>query len=335
MIQSILQKLGRKALAWVVAVALAIAWKGGAYVFDRITGSSAAEQSASDLADEDEGDEGDEEAGDAADATGSDEGEGAAIRPASVPEASPPQASRMPAVPRSRAPAAQAPAAAPAAPDSPAHGAPVDPQALHFADAAPADRQLLAELQRELRGPLETWVFAWRIGLGTFRLDQLARQGVTEITNEDVEPWDGNAEGEDLRLLHLAIPSPDVTRLVDPHLDLDLSARGAVVLARRWRSPGVALVDLKRRYIHRMLSGGENVRFDGAHWIDRDRFVVMAAERRNARSFEGGPVLYLVDLREEKITRYEGPVGDRAAWEDVRRELERRFRVDRPVLAFG
>ncbi|MGH7725273.1 MAG: hypothetical protein ACREOU_07565 [Candidatus Eiseniibacteriota bacterium] len=335
MIRAILQRLGRKAIAWVIAIVLALAWKGGTYVFNLITGQSNTEQTADGTAVEDDDDGDKSESPD-------DDGEGtgsSAIRPVSVPESGAPARSSLPPGGTNPGTVPASTGAGEVADDSvappPSRPRTADPNALHFSDAAPPDKQLSSELQRDLRGPLESWVFAWRIGLGTFRLDQLEQKSVTKLTNDEVAPWDGNAEGEDLRLLHLAIPSPEATRVVDAHMDLELVPRGELVRARRVRPAGVALIDLKRRFIHRVLWGEEDTRYDGAQWIDGDRFVVMAAERKEARLFEGGPVLYLIDLREETITRYQGPLGDRNAWDKVQSEVERRFRQERQTLAFG
>src|SRR5438445_808672 len=76
-----------------------------------------------------------------------------------------------------------------------------------FPDAAPADRQLPADVVEALKGSAESWTLAWRADLGTFRLDQMARTWTRPLA-ADPEPYDGNAEGEDLRLTFFAMPGP-------------------------------------------------------------------------------------------------------------------------------
>jgi len=66
-------------------------------------------------------------------------------------------------------------------------------------------RQLPADVKEALKGEIEPWLFAWRVGLGTFRVDELGATGTRPLALDRIEPFDGNAPGEDLRLLHLAL----------------------------------------------------------------------------------------------------------------------------------
>lgn len=333
MIRALLKRFGNKLLAWVVVIALGLAVRGGVFVFQKITGRSLEQRTAVET-----DDDGDEAKGTTALAptptpvivpTTSPEFRGTAPAPETDPSIPAPKPTPTPT---------PTPATTPALPPTgttPVGIAPPKPEEIMFPGSAPVELQLPDATMRELRRPTESWVFAWRIGLGTFRLDQLERKVTRPLPSDQTTTYNGNAYGEDLRLLHLAIPSPEATRLVDPHLDIDLVARGEGIVARRTRTAGVEYIDLKRRTSQRVLSGGEGTRFDGAHWIDGDRFVVFAAERREGPEWLGGPSLYLVNLAEKTITRYDGPAGDQEAWERVRLELERRFRAERPALAVG
>src|SRR5688572_28970864 len=97
-------------------------------------------------------------------------------------------------------------------------------------DAAP-EKQLPAEVKDSLKGEIEPWLFAWRAGLGTFRMDELGATGTRPLALDRLEPFDGNAPGEDLRLLHLALPSPGGTTLLDPYVDWTLTSDGTNVRA--------------------------------------------------------------------------------------------------------
>jgi len=202
-------------------------------------------------------------------------------------------------------------------------------------DAAPA-KQLPDDVKRALRGTIEPWLFAWRVGLGSFRLDELASTGTQELALDRMEPFDGNAPGEDLRLLHFSLPSPTGTTLLDPYLDWTLTEAADGVRARRDGDPAVALIDLKTRVRRTLLDARPpNGRFDGAYWLDDHRVVLLAAERFDANPWRGGPVLYLVDLNEGKVTRFEGPACDFDAWKAVESDLERRFKKGLPELRFS
>src|SRR5688572_5216583 len=113
-------------------------------------------------------------------------------------------------------------------------------------DAAAA-KQLPADVKEALKGEIEPWLFAWRVGLGTFRMDELGATGTRPLALDRLEPFDGNAPGEDLRLLHLALPSPGGTTLLDPYVDWTLTSDGTNVRAARDGEPTVALIDLKSR----------------------------------------------------------------------------------------
>jgi hypothetical protein len=201
---------------------------------------------------------------------------------------------------------------------------------------APADRQLPPDVKAALRGEIEPWLFAWRAALGTFRADELARTDTRPLALDRLEPFDGNAPGEDLRLQYLALPSPGGGTVLDPYVDWSLDAREELVHARRDGPPTVALIDLRSRVRQRLFDARPPFgRFDGAHWLDAHRFVVFAAERFAPNPWRGGPVLYVVDLEAATVTRYAGPGVDFTGFRDVEKELERRFRSTLPNLIFS
>jgi len=201
---------------------------------------------------------------------------------------------------------------------------------------APADQQLPADIKETLKGDIEPWLFAWRVGLGTFRVDELALTGIRPLALDRLEPFDGNAPGEDLRLLHLALPSPAGAMLLDPYLDWTLTSRDDQVYARRDGQATVALIDLKSRVRQRLFDARSPFgRFDGAIWLDSDRFVVFAAERFDPNPWRGGPVLYLVDLKAGTVTRYQGPGVDFEDFRMVEKDLDRRFRSSLPDVIFS
>lgn len=204
-----------------------------------------------------------------------------------------------------------------------------------LAGDAPAAQQLPEGVKVALKGGIEPWLFAWRVGLGTFRVDELARTGAHPLALDRLEPFDGNAPGEDLRLLHLALPSPGGYAVLDPYLDWTLSARDEQVYARRDGRPTIALIDLRSHVRQQLFDARPPFgRFDGAQWLDADHFVVYAAERFEPNPWRGGPVLYLVDLPAGTATRYAGPAVDFAGFRLVEQDLERRFRKGMPDLIF-
>jgi hypothetical protein len=192
---------------------------------------------------------------------------------------------------------------------------------------APPEQQLPADVKTALKGEIEPWLFAWRVSLGTFRVDELAKTGTRPLALDRTEPFDGNAPGEDLRLLYLALPSPGAGSVLDPYLDWTLSARGDQVWARRDGRGAIALIDLKSHVRQRLFDARAPFgRFDGAVWLDADHFVVYAAERFEPNPWRGGPVLYVVDLAAGTATRYQGPAVDFDGFKPVEQDLERRFR---------
>ena len=200
---------------------------------------------------------------------------------------------------------------------------------------APAEKQLPKDVKDALKGEIEPWLFAWRIGLGTFRVDELARTDTQTLVEDGLEPFDGNAEGQDLRLLYLAIPSPKGGVLLDPYLDWTLAGEAGRVRAEHDGFASVDLIDLNTRIRQHVLDGrGPGARIDGAFWLDDARFVVFAGERNEPNPWQGGPVLYVVDLEKATIERYAGPSGDHAAFTLVTHDLDRLFRKRLPEVSF-
>ena len=198
------------------------------------------------------------------------------------------------------------------------------------------EKQVPADVKESLKGEIEPWLFAWRAGLGTFRMDELGATGTRPLALDRLEPFDGNAPGEDLRLLHLALPSPGGTILLDPYVDWTLTSDGTSVRAERDGEPTVALIDLKSRVRQRLFDARPpHGRIDGALWLDEKRFVVLAAERFDASPWRGGPVLYLVDLAKATVTRYQGPALEFDGFKVVEKDLERRFRKSLPEVLFS
>jgi hypothetical protein len=204
-----------------------------------------------------------------------------------------------------------------------------------FVGDAPAAQQLPADAKIALKGEIEPWLFSWRVSLGTFRVEELAQTGTRPLALDRLEPFDGNAPGEDLRLLHLALPSPGGTTVLDPYLDWSLTARGDQVYAHRDGRATVALIDLKSHVRQHLFDARAPYgRFDGAQWLDADRFVVYAAERFEPNPWRGGPVVYLVDLAAGTATRFQGPAVDYAGFKLVEKDLERQFRKGLPDVIF-
>jgi len=203
-----------------------------------------------------------------------------------------------------------------------------------FPDAAPVADQVPKDVMDALKGTAEPWMIAWRVDLGTFRLDQLARTW-TRPLQDDVEPYDGNAEGEDLRLTFFAMPGPNGTTALDPYGEWALAQEGEVVHARRAEPPAVAYIDLAGHERRKVLVLPDRfARVDGALWLDGSRFLVFAGERFEPNPWSGGPVLYLVDLARGTMTRYAGPGGDYAGYQEVGRALDRRFRKQLSAVVF-
>jgi hypothetical protein len=200
---------------------------------------------------------------------------------------------------------------------------------------APAEKQLPADVKDALKGTIEPWLLAWRVPLGTFRATELVRTGERPLPEDDVSPFDGNAEGVDLRLLYLAIPSPRGNVLLDPHLEWTLAGEADRVRATRDGLPGAELIDLSTRIRQHVLNArGPGARVDGGAWIDDTRFVVFAAERFEPNPWCGGPVLYVVDTTRGTVTRYAGPGTDYDGYRAVGGGFDRRFRAALPQVAF-
>ncbi|MEP7027331.1 MAG: hypothetical protein ABI960_01940 [Candidatus Eisenbacteria bacterium] len=204
-----------------------------------------------------------------------------------------------------------------------------------LAGDAPEAKQLPADVQEALKGSVEPWLFAWRAALGTFRATELANTGSRALVEDDVVPFDGNAEGQDLRLLYLATPSPGGAVLLDPHLEWTLSGEAGRVRATRGGWPGVEMIDLTTHIRQRVLEAkGPGARIDGAVWLDERRFVVFAAERLVPNPWRGGPVVYLVDLASRRVTRFAGPGCEYRAYREVGSGFDRRFRAGLPGVGF-
>jgi hypothetical protein len=201
--------------------------------------------------------------------------------------------------------------------------------------AAPLERQLPSELRSRIRPEIESWVLAWRVPRPNFRLDQLALTGTRALSDGGLEIFDGNAEGQDLRLLYLCLPGMDPSKLADPYLDLQLTQSGGRVVARRVGDPGVELIDLEHKTKRRALNAPPFGRFDGAYWIDATHLLVLASERIEENPFGGGPVLYVIDVRDETVTRYAGPSVPYAEFVGVRSELDRRLRLGNREIDFA
>ena len=76
-------------------------------------------------------------------------------------------------------------------------------------------------------------------------------------------------------------------------------------------------------------------RIEDALWIDDMRLVVLAEERTQANPYRGAPVVYLLDLADGTVTRFQGPSGDFEACETARRTLDRRLQARFKDLVFG
>jgi hypothetical protein len=203
-----------------------------------------------------------------------------------------------------------------------------------FPDAAPPAVRVPKDVAESLKGSAEPWLFAWRVGVGTFRLDQLARTWTRPLA-PDLEVFDGNADGEDLRLTFLAMPGPNGTTALDPYREWTLVQEGEFVHARRLAAPSVDYIDLANHERRRVLLLSDRwSRVDGALWIDNTRFVIFAGERFAANPWSGGPVLYVVDVAKETLTRYEGPGGDYEGFQTVGHDLDRIFRKRFASLIF-
>jgi hypothetical protein len=200
-------------------------------------------------------------------------------------------------------------------------------------DAALA-KQLPADVKEALKGEIRAVAVRWRVGLGTFRVDELGATGARPAARPDGAVRRQRA-GEDLRLLHLAMPSPGGTTLLDPYVDWTLTSDGTTVRAVRDGDPTVELIDLKNRVRQRLFDARQPYgRIDGAIWLDEtaSRFSPPSASRRTRGS---AAVLYLVDLSKESVTRYEGPPLDFEGFKLVEKDLERRFRKNLPDVLFS
>jgi len=203
-----------------------------------------------------------------------------------------------------------------------------------FPDAAPLEMRLPADVADALKGSAEPWLFAWRVGVGTLRVDQLARTWTRPLP-ADREVFDGNADGEDLRLTFLDLPGPNGTTALDPYGEWTLVQQGEFVHARRLAPPSVAYIDLANHERRRVLVLSDRwARMDGALWLDADRFVVFAGERFEANPWSGGPVLYVVDVRRQTVTRYAGPAADYEGFTTVAHDLDRIFRKRFTAIVF-
>jgi hypothetical protein len=76
-----------------------------------------------------------------------------------------------------------------------------------------------------------------------------------------------------------------------------------------------ALLDLRSDSLHVFATVGTVGRFDEVFWIDRDRFVVIGRGERISEPWTNGGDLWVYDLGQGTLTRYQTPDMDTKAYQ--------------------
>ncbi len=167
---------------------------------------------------------------------------------------------------------------------------------------------------RVLVPQLNTWVQLWRHAVPQFGLDSLQSRAVGAFTFDYAQGEAGNY-AEDVRArAGIIVLSPDSTRALDfdTYLDIGPAPDGTIELMREPDS-SPALTDFARDSVWRVAFCGTTCFYDGAYWLERDRFALTGATQTGEQG--DGPwcaFLEIYDLATRRLMRWQGPVVDEA-----------------------
>jgi hypothetical protein len=165
----------------------------------------------------------------------------------------------------------------------------------------------------------------WRYACPAFAPESLERVGVTPLKFDGVLSEHAGGVNSDVRTRALIdVLSPDSTRSLDfdMYLDFDRDPDGRILIEREPDSAPV-LADFKRDTLWRVNFCGTSCAYDGAYWVDAQRFGLTGAQQSGPQY--DGPwqgFLEVYDLGTRKVKSWTArPVSDsqfdqyRRAWE--------------------
>jgi hypothetical protein len=159
---------------------------------------------------------------------------------------------------------------------------------------------------------LTSWVRVWRHAIPDFAPDSLTQSGSASFKFDYA--WAGarrTADGVRTRAL-VDVLSPDSARSLDfdMYLDFDREGSGQILLEREPDSAPV-LADFKSDTLWRVAFCGTPCFYDGAYWVDTDRFALTGAMQTSEQA--DGPwraFLEVYDLQSRRLARWLGPTVD-------------------------
>lgn len=169
-------------------------------------------------------------------------------------------------------------------------------------------------LPRVLVPQLSSWVQLWRYADPQFGPDSLTRVAARSFTVEYSRGGAGSYVNDIRARAGIKVLSPDSTRALDfdTYLDVGRGPDGAIELMREPDS-SPELADFARDSVWRVAFCGTPCFYDGAYWLDRDRFALTGATQTGEQG--DGPwcaFLEIYDLATRRLTRWNGPVVDEA-----------------------
>lgn len=171
-------------------------------------------------------------------------------------------------------------------------------------------------LPRSLLPKLTSWVQVWRHAIPVLAADSLRRTSSAPFKFDYA--WAGAGHvAEDVRTRALIdVLSPDSAHSLDfdMYLDFDRDDDGKIAPMREPDSAPV-LADFKNDTLWRVSFCGTPCFYDGAYWVNSDRFALTGATQTGEQA--DGPwcaFLEIYDLRSRRITRWLAPAVNAAAF---------------------
>jgi hypothetical protein len=193
------------------------------------------------------------------------------------------------------------------------------------AAGAAAPDTLLAALTPKLAD----WIALWQQATPSMKAESLAIASSGALTMTDIHRFNARGHDESRRLSWFAVWAPDSTRAVDSDTCVDFDPASNVFHRGPPRLSCAALVDLKVNSIATLDTVSATGDFDGALWLDEERFAITGTTTDGDSSGAGRGLVRLYDMGAGTVTEYRLPRVIAPVFEKYRtlREITRMARL--------